>query len=107
MMTMKLAKPLLFGAALALTAQAQAECPQTMPAMQPAIPDGASANEATMLSAQAAVNAYIAEGDAFLACRDLHPMLHNRLRSKLVQVATEYNRELDTYLDRSELVAGR
>jgi hypothetical protein len=34
-------------------------------------------------------------------------MLHNRLRSKLVGVATAYNRELDTYLERSELVAGR
>ena len=104
---MKLAKPLLFGAALALSAQVSAECPQTMPAAQPVIPDGARASEETMLSAQAAVNAYIAEGDAFLACRDLHPMLHNRLRSKLVKVATAYNRELSTYLDRSELVAGR
>jgi len=104
---MTLAKSLLVGAALALTAQVQAECPQTMPAMQPAIPDGANASEEAMVSAQAAVNAYIAEGDAFLACRELHPMLHNRLRSKLVQVATDYNRELGTYLDRSELVAGR
>ena len=34
-------------------------------------------------------------------------MLYNRLRSKLVKVATAYNRELDTYLDRAELVAGR
>ncbi|MHA7815994.1 MAG: hypothetical protein ACX93N_05925 [Pseudohaliea sp.] len=104
---MKLIQPLLLGALLALTAQVRAECPRTMPATQPAIPDGASASENTMLSAQAAVNAYIAKGDAFLACRDLHPMLHNRLRSKLVQVATAYNRELDTFLDRSELVAGR
>ncbi|WP_144244375.1 hypothetical protein [Pseudohaliea rubra] len=104
---MKLAKPLLFSAALALAAQAQAECPQAMPATQPSIPDGTTANEGTMLSAQAAVNEYIAEGDAFLACRELHPMLHNRLRSKLIQVAAAYNRELDSYLDRSELVAGR
>ncbi len=104
---MKLAKPLLLGAALALSAQANAECPQTMPAAQPAIPDGASASEEAMLTAQQAVNAYIAEGDAFLACRDLHPMLHNRLRSKLVKVANAYNRELGTYLDRAELVAGR
>jgi len=107
MMTMKLAKPLLFSAALALAAQAQAECPEAMPAAQPMIPDGTTAKEDTMLSAQAAVNEYIAKGDAFLACRDLHPMLHNRLRSKLVEVAVAYNRELDTYLDRSELVAGR
>ena len=107
MKTSTLVKPLFLGAALALTAHAHAECPQMMPATQPAIPDGASASEETMLSAQAAVNAYIAEGDAFLACRELHPMLHNRLRSKLVQVAADYNRELDTYLDRSELVAGR
>jgi hypothetical protein len=107
MKTAKLATPLLFGAALALAAQARAECPQAMPALQPAIPDGASANEDAMLSAQAAVNAYIAEGDAFLACRDLHPMLHNRLRSKLVEVATAYNRALNSYRDRSKLVAGR
>ena len=104
---MKLAKPLLFGAALALAAQAQAECPQTMPETQPAIPDGANASENAMRSAQSAVNSYIATGDAFLACRDLHPMLHNRLRAKLVEVATAYNRELDTYLERSDLVAGR
>ena len=104
---MTFAKPLLFSAALALAAQAQADCPRTMPAAQPAIPDGASASEATMLSAQEAVNSYLADGDAFLACRDLHPMLHNRLRARLVQTATAYNRELDTYLERSELVAGR
>ncbi len=104
---MKVAKPLLLSAALACAAQAQAECPQTMPEIQPAIPDGANATESTMLSAQAAVNGYVAQGDAFLACRDLHPMLHNRLRAKLIQVATAYNRELDSYLDRAELVAGR
>jgi hypothetical protein len=104
---MKLAKTLFFGSVLALSAQVNAECPQTMPAAQPTIPDGARASEETMLSAQEAVNAYIAQGDAFLACRDLHPMLHNRLRSKLVRVATAYNRELDTYLERPELVAGR
>jgi len=104
---MKLVKPLLFGAALALTAPAGAECPQSMPAEKPVIPNGASASEETMLSAQAAVQAYLAEGDAFLACREVHPMLHNRLRSKLVRVADAYNRELDTYLERADLVAGR
>lgn len=113
-------RPLLFGATLAIAtslagtapdaaAQAAGECPRAVPAQAPEIPDGSRASKDAMLSAREAVENFVATGEAFLACRDLHPLQHNYQLSRIIDVADAYNRELEAFLERAgaEVVARR
>lgn len=88
---------------LCTTSPALAACNE--PAFGHQIPDGKSADEATMAAAQQAVKSYVAEGESYISCleQDSGVSANNlaRLRNSTIdqmeQVAAKFNRQLRQY----------
>ncbi len=103
---MKLKSALIALPAMLIALQANAECPADFPANKPVVPNGATASEADMLAAKKAVESFVAEGEAYLACSNLITVLHNRKVEKLNRAAAAFNEEAARFNDRVQ-VAGR
>jgi hypothetical protein len=73
--------------ALALTAQAACESPA-----MPAIPDGATAEEAEMVEAQGAVRAFVEQSNAYLDC-----LVGEAKQGEETDDATTKQKRLDQY----------
>ncbi|WP_035707682.1 hypothetical protein [Niveispirillum irakense] len=82
---------------------AQAECTLKDP---PAIPDGASANQDEMLTAQQAVKAYVAETQEFLSCLEFEgkgrsggdwTRRYNDASTRMEKLAADFNKQLRAF----------
>ena len=96
--------------ALLFALHANAACYMPIPeTAMPAIPDGASATEASMVEAQAAVKTYVSDIEAYLDCRsgDLSALEHNNLVYNVTLAARSYNAALSEFRAQQEAVAGR
>ena len=94
---------------LSAALHADAQCPAEFPVEQPDIPDGAKATRAQMLKVQGEVSSFIAQGEAYLACRTQPKWLvqsHNSYVTELEAVATAYNIALNAFAS-AERVAKR
>ena len=78
---------------------ASAACPSSKLTEMPGIPAGPAANEETMRSARVAVQAYVANIETYLDCRDmaLTDRSYNELVDRAIAAADAYNRELRLY----------
>ena len=86
---------------------ASAECPSSVPTKMPRIPAGPAANEETMRGAGVAVQAYVANIEAHLNCRDMEltDRSYNELVDRAIAAADAYNRELRLYQRQGEVLA--
>lgn len=82
---------------------AQAECTLKDP---PAIPDGTSANQDEMLTAQQAVKAYVAETQEFLSCLEFEgkgrsggdwTRRYNDASTRMEKLAADFNKQLRAF----------
>lgn len=88
---------------LVVTSPAVIACDQ--PSFSHQIPDGKSADEATMVAAQQAVKSYVAAGESFISCLEQDSSVNSghlaRLRNSTIddmeQVAAKFNRQLRQY----------
>jgi hypothetical protein len=92
---------------LSLSLQAGAACVMPLPSEVPVIPDGSTASQVEMDSAQRRVNAYVAAIEQFLDCRGerLPNVVYNGLVMRAEEVADDYNDALKTYVSRQSTVA--
>ena len=66
------------------------------PPSKPDIPNGSKSSEAQMLETKAAVDAYMAEGNAYLSCAG-STRAHNRMVESMEAVGLKFNMALRRY----------
>ena len=104
---MKLLSSVLVLLSFSYAAGAAAQCPKRMPTLTPSLIDGESATMAGMQAMQEDVENFVAAGEAYLDCVDLHPVVHNQRIGELREIAQSYNDELAAFLKNRNIVAGR
>ena len=92
---------------LSLSLQAGAACIAPPPSELPLVPDGSTASEAELRTAQQEVNDYVAAIEQFLDCRGnrLPSGVYNGLVMRAEEAAEDYNVALKEYMDRQSTVA--
>ena len=100
-------KQLIVLGALLFAVNAAADCPSSVPAKTPEIPDGVIASEQLMRDAMVDIRTYVHTIETYLDCSDfiLSARRHDELVHKARDVANAYNRELLRFQRRDEVVA--
>ena len=92
---------------LLIALHAAAECPSDIPAEMPVVPSGPAATEEALRDARVATLAYVKTVEAYLRCRNLllPDIAYNQLVDRATTAAEAYNRELQSYRQRTEVLA--
>ena len=92
---------------LSLSLQAGAACIAPRPSEMPVVPDGSTASEVELHTAQQEVNTYVAAIEQFLECRGdrLPSGVFNGLVMRAEEAADAYNIALGKYMSRQSTVA--
>lgn len=86
---------------------AAAECPSDIPAEMPTVPSGPAVTEEALRNARVATLAYVKTVEAYLRCRNLllPDIAYNQLVERATTAADDYNRALQAYRQRTEVLA--
>jgi hypothetical protein len=84
--------------AMMLSFNVYAQCPSSLPAERPEVPDGSVSSFEVMFEAQLRVERYVMRIEDYLACRQfVRRFRHDHLVTQAAKAADEFNAELAEY----------